>query len=68
MSFSKILAPGLRLGWVLSSAPLVDLLQKEGAMASGGGPPSLITEVGRMLMESQVLGPGARQERCGCAR
>jgi DNA-binding transcriptional MocR family regulator len=36
-SFSKILAPGLRLGWVQSSAPLLRPLLECGTLDSGGG-------------------------------
>jgi 2-aminoadipate transaminase len=36
-SFSKILAPGLRLGWVHAAAPLVERFSQHGALRSGGG-------------------------------
>jgi len=35
-SFSKILAPGLRLGWIQSSPRLTDRLLENGALCSGG--------------------------------
>jgi DNA-binding transcriptional MocR family regulator len=35
-SFSKILAPGLRLGWIQSSPKLIERLVKRGAVNSGG--------------------------------
>ena len=36
-SFSKILGPGLRLGWVLAVPPLLDRLIHSGLLESGGG-------------------------------
>jgi len=36
-SFSKILAPGLRLGWVQASPPLLRPLAESGMLDSGGG-------------------------------
>ena len=36
-SFSKILAPGLRLGWIQANQPLLDRLVKSGLLKSGGG-------------------------------
>jgi len=36
-SFSKILAPGLRLGWMHASEGLVKKMAKSGLMVSGGG-------------------------------
>jgi len=36
-SFSKILAPGLRLGWVQAAPELLDRLVQNGVIASGGG-------------------------------
>jgi len=35
-SFSKILAPGLRLGWIQTSPPLIEKLLDSGAVNSGG--------------------------------
>ena len=35
-SFSKILAPGLRLGWIQTSGPLMERLLDSGAVNSGG--------------------------------
>ena len=36
-SFSKILAPGLRLGWIQASAPIIQRLVTSGLLDSGGG-------------------------------
>lgn len=36
-SFSKILAPGLRLGWIQTSPKLMDEILQKGLLASGGG-------------------------------
>jgi DNA-binding transcriptional MocR family regulator len=36
-TFSKILAPGLRLGWVQAARPLLDRLESRGFIVSGGG-------------------------------
>ena len=36
-SFSKILAPGLRLGWIQAAPDLINKLVRSGVMVSGGG-------------------------------
>jgi DNA-binding transcriptional MocR family regulator len=36
-SFSKILAPGLRLGWVQTTPKLIEVLMSRGIIQSGGG-------------------------------
>ncbi len=44
-TFSKILAPGLRLGWVHTSPPLADRLAGRGFVVSGGGLNPLVSAV-----------------------
>jgi DNA-binding transcriptional MocR family regulator len=44
-TFSKILAPGLRLGWVHAAAPLVERLARRGYVVSGGGLNPLVAAV-----------------------
>jgi 2-aminoadipate transaminase len=36
-TFSKILAPGLRLGWIQAARPLIERLESRGFIVSGGG-------------------------------
>ena len=43
-SFSKILSPGLRLGWILSTPENIKRIAEDGALNSGGGPSNVITE------------------------
>lgn len=49
-SFSKILTPGLRCGWLQASEQIVRIFSGNGALNSGGGPPSIITETVRRLI------------------
>ncbi|MFQ5721156.1 MAG: PLP-dependent aminotransferase family protein [Candidatus Aminicenantales bacterium] len=44
-SFSKILAPGLRLGWLIAPPPLINLLVGSGLRRMGGGSNPLIANV-----------------------
>lgn len=63
-SFSKVLAPGLRLGWLLSGRETVDQLLRAGWLDSGGGPNHLTSMiVHRLAVEGgvdrnlEVVGP-----------
>ena len=50
-SFSKILAPGLRLGWVQAAPATVNRLVESGIVQSGGGLNPVITGVVRSALE-----------------
>lgn len=54
-SFSKILAPGLRLGWIHSSNALVKKLSGSGLTVSGGGLNPFTSEVVKTVMETGGL-------------
>jgi DNA-binding transcriptional MocR family regulator len=56
-SFSKILAPGLRLGWIQTTSALMKTLLASGALVSGGNFNHFTSHVVRQLMESGEL-PG----------
>ena len=51
-SFSKILAPGARLGWVQASEPLLARIERHGALQSGGGLNPIIAATVQGLIES----------------
>lgn len=44
-SFSKILAPGLRLGWMQASHDIVEKLSRSGLLVSGGGFNPFVSEI-----------------------
>ncbi|MCA9901106.1 MAG: PLP-dependent aminotransferase family protein [Anaerolineales bacterium] len=50
-SFSKILAPGLRLGWIHTSPKLMKQLLNKGLMASGGGLNHFTSGIVRSVVE-----------------
>ncbi len=50
-SFSKILAPGLRLGWVQAGLPLLDRLAGSGLLDSGGGLNPFTSNLVRVAIE-----------------
>ncbi|RIH88813.1 PLP-dependent aminotransferase family protein [Calidithermus roseus] len=52
-SFSKILAPGLRLGWVQAAPSLLERLERGGVVQSGGG---LNPFVGRVVAQAMAMG------------
>ena len=54
-SFSKILAPGLRLGWIQASAELMRILTASGALVSGGNFNHFTSHIVRQLMETGEL-------------
>nr|WP_255216119.1 PLP-dependent aminotransferase family protein [Pseudenhygromyxa sp. WMMC2535] len=56
-SFSKILAPGLRLGWAQGSPALIERLSWHGALRSGGGLNPVIAHIVHHTLESGFL-PG----------
>ena len=51
-SFSKILAPGVRLGWIQASEPLLSRIERHGALQSGGGLNPVIAAAVHGLIES----------------
>ena len=54
-SFSKILAPGLRLGWIQASEPLLERLLDAGAVNSGGSLNQFTSLIVRELLASGEL-------------
>lgn len=54
-SFSKILAPGLRLGWVLANPKIVQRLANCGLLDSGGGMNPFASAIVRGVIESGDL-------------
>jgi 2-aminoadipate transaminase len=54
-SFSKILAPGLRLGWIQASAPIIQRLVTSGLLDSGGGMNPFTSAIVRGVIESGDL-------------
>ncbi len=54
-SFSKILAPGLRLGWIQTSPTMALELSKAGLLSSGGGMNPFTSAIVRGLLENGGL-------------
>lgn len=54
-TFSKILAPGLRLGWIQTNSALMQRLLATGALVSGGNFNHFTSHVVRQLMEDGRL-------------
>jgi DNA-binding transcriptional MocR family regulator len=54
-SFSKILAPGLRLGWVQTSPQIIHRLVTSGLLDSGGGMNPFTSAIVRGMIESGDL-------------
>ncbi len=62
-SFSKILAPGLRLGWIHSDEGTVGRLAGCGLLDSGGGLNPFGSGVVRSVLELELLGPHLERVR-----
>jgi len=54
-SFSKILAPGLRLGWIQAHSRVIEPLVKSGLLDSGGGLNPFTSAIVRELIETGDL-------------
>lgn len=54
-SFSKILAPGMRLGWIQTNAELMRIFTASGALVSGGNFNHFTSHIVRQLMEDGEL-------------
>ena len=69
-SFSKILAPGLRLGWVHAPRPAIDALCSVGHVRSGGGSSPVTSALVQHMLETGALDAslltlrGTLRERC----
>jgi DNA-binding transcriptional MocR family regulator len=50
-SFSKILAPGVRLGWIECAPPLMDRLARDGVLVSGGAMNAFATAIVQSALE-----------------
>ena len=67
-SFSKILAPGLRLGWVQAHAKVIGRLTGSGLLDSGGGMAPFTSAVVRGMVESGALAENIAHLRLEYAR
>ncbi len=54
-SFSKILAPGLRLGWLQASPDLVTRISRSGLLQSGGGLNPFASEIVNTVVQQGAL-------------
>jgi len=66
-TFSKILAPGLRLGWIQTTPDLMKTLLASGALVSGGNFNHFASHLVRKLMESGELAAHAASLRASYA-
>ncbi len=57
-SFSKICAPGLRLGWIHGATPLLERLMDSGLVQSGGGLNPFVSGVMRSMIELGLADAG----------
>jgi 2-aminoadipate transaminase len=62
-SFSKILGPGLRLGWVHAAEELVERFSQHGALRSGGGLNPVVASIVEGVSESGGLDRNIEQLR-----
>ncbi len=67
-SFSKILAPGLRLGWVQAHAKVIGRLAGSGLLDSGGGMNPFTSAIVRGMVESGGLAENIAHLRLEYAR
>ena len=67
-SFSKILAPGARLGWIQTSVPLMDRLLDSGVINSGGSFNHFTSLVVREAIEQGLQGAFLQRLRATYAR
>lgn len=54
-SFSKIMAPGLRLGWIDAAAPFLQMLRRDGVLGSGGSIAPLASGIAHSCLELGLL-------------
>jgi DNA-binding transcriptional MocR family regulator len=54
-SFSKILAPGLRLGWIQSDEKIIQRFTSSGLLDSGGGMNPFTSSIVRLVIEDGAL-------------
>jgi 2-aminoadipate transaminase len=54
-SFSKILGPGLRLGWVHAEPPLLERFMQHGALRSGGGLNPVVSSIVHDTLQTGAL-------------
>jgi DNA-binding transcriptional MocR family regulator len=66
-SFSKILAPGLRLGWIQTNEELMRPLFSSGVLVSGGNFNHFTSHIVRQLIEGGELAPFVAQLRSSYA-
>jgi len=66
-SFSKILAPGLRLGWIQANAELMRTLTASGVLVSGGNFNHFTSHIVRQLLENGELAPFVARLRASYA-
>lgn len=54
-SFSKIMCPGLRLGWIEACAPLLQRVRQDGVLGSGGSIAPLASGIAHSCLELGLL-------------